>query len=112
MYAIRSYYGVIRRKQIGRSTVLDLQIQTGEKSWNSLSEGGLRETQRAINSLLRMNFDNFINASFFLQGQADEFTTKTPNKRKEILADLLGVSEWEEHKEKVSIHRRDAEDLV
>ena len=42
-----------------------------------------------------MNYDAFINASFLLQGKADEFTTKTAGKRKEILADLLGVNVWD-----------------
>ena len=46
-----------------------------------------------------MNYDTFVNASFFLQGRADEFTTKTPGKRKEILAELLGVNRWDAYRD-------------
>lgn len=53
------------------------------------TEAKVRETQAEIEKLLRMNYDVFTNASFLLQGKADEFTTKTPDKRKEILAETL-----------------------
>ncbi|MCA9935847.1 MAG: SMC family ATPase, partial [Anaerolineales bacterium] len=56
-----------------------------------------------------MNYDTFTNASFLLQGKADEFTTKTPNRRKEILADLLGVSQWDRYKETAVTRRREVE---
>jgi len=104
-----STYRVIRRKKAGRSAVLELQLQTGDDRWKSLTEGGVRETQAAIETLLRMNYDTFINASFLLQGQADEFTTKTASKRKEILADLLGVSQWDQYREQVGEQRRQTE---
>lgn len=102
-------YRVIRRKKAGRSAVLELQLQTGDERWKALTEGGVRETQAAIETLLRMNYDTFINASFLLQGQADEFTTKTASKRKEILADLLGVSQWDQYRERVAEQRRQTE---
>jgi DNA repair protein SbcC/Rad50 len=102
-------YRVLRRKKAGRSVVLELQMHTGDDGWKSLTEGGVRETQSAIEDLLRMNYDTFINASFLLQGQADEFTTKTSSKRKEILADLLGVSQWDQYRELVAEQRRQTE---
>lgn len=83
-------YRVTRSKRRGKTTQLDLQISAGQTQWKTLTEGKLRDTQEAIEALLRMNYDTFINASFLLQGKADEFTTKSPNRRKEILADLLG----------------------
>jgi DNA repair protein SbcC/Rad50 len=104
-----STYRVLRRKQAGRSVVLELQMQTGADRWKSLTEGGVRDTQAAIEKLLRMNYDTFINASFLLQGQADEFTTKTASKRKEILADLMGVSRWDQYREQVAEKRRQVE---
>jgi DNA repair protein SbcC/Rad50 len=104
-----STYRVLRRKKAGRSVVLELQMSAGDNRWKSLTEGGVRETQTAIETLLRMNYDTFINASFLLQGQADEFTTKTSSKRKEILADLLGVSQWDQYREQVAEQRRQTE---
>ncbi|MGW8318233.1 MAG: AAA family ATPase [Candidatus Promineifilaceae bacterium] len=102
-------YRVLRRKQVGKVTRVEFQVATGNGEWKALSEGKVRETQAAIEALLNMNFDTFVNASFLLQGKADEFTTKTPNQRKEILADLLGVDRWEIYKEAAMARRKDAE---
>ena len=54
-------YRIIRQKRLRRSAVLELQIGTGENSWKSLTESKGRETQGAIEKLLRMNYDTFIN---------------------------------------------------
>jgi DNA repair protein SbcC/Rad50 len=110
-------YRVIRRKQAGKSLSLEFQMAIdegadGARRWKSLSEGRLRETQAAIENLLRMNFDTFSNASFLLQGKADEFTTKTANQRKETLADLLGVSRWDVYKEAATDRRKQTEDQL
>ena len=102
-------YRVTRSKRRGKTTRLELQIAAGGNQWKTLTEGKLRETQEAIETLLRMNYDTFINASFLLQGKADEFTTKTPNRRKEILADLLGVSVWERYREAAASKRKQEE---
>lgn len=88
-------YRIIRRKTARKTIRLELQLQTDVQKWKSLTEHKLRETEEAIEHLLRMNYDSFINASFLLQGKADEFTTKTPNRRKEILSELIGATKWE-----------------
>ena len=73
---------------------LDLQVRNGA-GWKALSESGVRETQAAINDVLRMSYQTFINASFLLQGRADEFTARTPSERKEVLAEILDLGEYE-----------------
>ncbi len=104
-------YRVVRSKQPKKATNLELQVAQGDADdpmWLSLTEGKLRETQAAVERVLRMNYDVFTNASFFLQGQADEFTTKTPNQRKEILAEVLGVTQWELYREQAAALRKEA----
>ncbi len=102
-------YRIIRRKRYGHSAELELQFQAGDGKWETLTENKLRETQAAIIDLLRMNYDTFVNASFLLQGRADEFMTKTPGKRKEILAELLGVSEWDQWRDRAAGRRKQEE---
>jgi DNA repair protein SbcC/Rad50 len=102
-------YRVIRSKQVGKSVKLEFQIAAEAGKWKPLSESKVRETQAAIEQLLRMNYDSFTNASFLLQGKADEFTTKTAGRRKEVLADLLGVSQWDRYKERATLRRKEAE---
>lgn len=111
-----SLYRVMRRKALGKTTELELHLggqdDAGEVRWRPLTESKVRETEKAIRDLLRMDYDIFTNASFLLQGQADEFTTKTPNRRKEILAEILGVSVWDERKARATDARKAAESEV
>lgn len=109
-------YRVIRRKALGKTTELEFHAYlpdgSGGGRWQVKTEAKIRETQVEIERLLRMNYDVFTNASFLLQGQADEFTTKTPDKRKEILAEILGVSRWDDYKETASENRKRVENDV
>ncbi len=92
-------YRVIRVNTRGKSTQLDFFIQnpdeTPEKRWKSLTEHTVRETDAKIGNTLRLDYDSFVNASFFLQGKADSFATKKPSERKEILSAILGLDQWE-----------------
>ncbi len=105
-------YRVMRSKRAGRPVTLEFQMAATDSNWKSLSESGVRRTQAAVETLLKMNYDVFINASFLLQGKADEFTTKTANKRKEILADLLGVNEWDRYKEAAAERRKEVQNRL
>ncbi len=42
-----------------------------------------------------MDYDTFINSAFLVQGRADEFTMKPPAERKRILADILGLGQYD-----------------
>jgi exonuclease SbcC len=66
---------------------------------NSLSEPSIRETQEKINQLLRLDYETFVHSAFLQQGKADAFTTQQPAKRKQILADILGLVQWEVYEE-------------
>ena len=41
-----------------------------------------------------MDYDTFVNSAFLRQGRADEFTTNA-TERKEILAKILGLEEYD-----------------
>jgi DNA repair protein SbcC/Rad50 len=78
-----------------RLTHLDLQIAEPDGGWRSLNGNSVRETERAIEQLLGMNYQTFINSAFLLQGRADEFTVKPPAERKKVLADVLNLDAYE-----------------
>jgi exonuclease SbcC len=67
------------------------------QDWNNLSAATIRQTQEQIDSLLRMDYETFVNSALLMQGRADEFTTKTPSQRKQVLANILGLSQWERY---------------
>jgi exonuclease SbcC len=102
-------YRVLRVQEPGKTGLLELQLGVGPDQWKPLTEATLSATQNRLEELLRMNYETFTNASFLLQGRADEFTLKRPGERKRILGDLLGVSHWELYREEAARRRRDAE---
>ena len=73
-----------------------------DDQWRPLTEKSGRETQNRINQTLRLDYDTFINASFFLQGKADEFTQKKASERKAVLGNILGLEIWETYKERTT----------
>jgi DNA repair protein SbcC/Rad50 len=62
----------------------------------ALTDKTVRQTQLKIDSLLGLDFDTFVNSAFLRQGAADEFSKKTPKERKQILANILGFSKYDE----------------
>ena len=63
-----------------------------------LTEKTIRDTQACIDKTLGLDYEAFINSSFLRQGQANEFSKKSPKERKEILASILGLDRYEKAK--------------
>lgn len=101
-------YRVQRTLPRNKSTVLEFQIR-GEDGWRPLTEKTTRDTQARIEQTLRLDYETFVNASFFLQGKADQFTQQNAAKRKEVLSSILGLEAWEEYKNRAAERRRDLE---
>jgi exonuclease SbcC len=94
-----SLFRVIRQRKTGKRGTSLLELQgwdTETNSWRGISEKTIRETQQKIEGLLRLDYETFINSAFLVQGRADEFTTKTPGLRKQVLSNILGLSSWED----------------
>jgi exonuclease SbcC len=89
----------------GKSTVLEFQIQDKD-NWKPLTEKTTRDTQARIEQTLRLDYDTFINASFFLQGKADEFTQRKSSERKAVLGTILGLEIWDTYKERTAEKRK------
>jgi exonuclease SbcC len=104
-------YRVQRSLQRGKGTVLEFQVLDNE-IWRPLTERTLRETQARIEQILRLDYDTFVNAAFFLQGKADQFTQHTASKRKEVLGSILGLEAWEIYRVRTAERRRGLEDEV
>ncbi|HEU0295234.1 MAG TPA: SMC family ATPase [Anaerolineales bacterium] len=98
-------YRIQRTLPRGRNTVLEFQIQNHD-GWKSLTEKTTRDTQARIEQTLRLDYETFVNASFFLQGKADQFTQQNATKRKEVLSNILGLEIWEEYKNRTAERRR------
>jgi exonuclease SbcC len=67
--------------------------------------GHVLETNKEIEKLLRMPYDTFIHSAYLQQGKADAFTVMGAAKRKELLADILGIQAWERYEENAKARR-------
>lgn len=70
-----------------------LQPESGK--YTPLTEKTLRETQAKIDQTLHLTFEGFTNSAFLRQGQANEFSKKSPKERKEVLSMILGLDRYE-----------------
>jgi DNA repair protein SbcC/Rad50 len=89
-----------------------LSLKDLEGNWKPLTERTLRDTQGLIESTLRMDYETFVNASFFLQGKADQFTQQKASDRKRILGSILGLEIWEEYRQQAAEIRRGVEEQI
>jgi len=120
-------YRVIRMLPRGKGTLLEFQIAEGENSeqevenreqgvengrWRPLTERTLRDTQARIAATLRLDYDTFVNASFFLQGKADQFTQQNASQRKQVLGSILGLEVWEDYRERTAERRKEIEKQI
>lgn len=120
-----SYEGAVYRVERsiarGKTSTLDFQVRLADgdhdaeaaenagPAWRPLTERTLRDTQGRIESILRLDYETFVNASFFLQGKADQFAQQTPARRKEVLSSILGLESWEAYRSSTAEERRHLE---
>jgi DNA repair protein SbcC/Rad50 len=87
-------YRVIRSRQRGGPGTLELQVMA-DRDFKSLTQKGIKDTQKIIDQYLKIDYDTFTNSAYLRQGKADEFMMKKPSERKQILADLLKLDQYE-----------------
>ncbi|RUS96018.1 exonuclease subunit SbcC [Trichormus variabilis] len=92
-------YRVIRTRLRGGNSILEFQIET-PAGFRPLTGKGVRATQDVIIQHIKLDYDTFINSAYLRQGRADEFMLKRPNERKEILAELLKLNQYDELEER------------
>jgi exonuclease SbcC len=109
-------YRVLRKRSLRtRAGQSSLELQGFDRAANrykAISGNSIRETEAKIVQLLHMNYETFINSVFVLQGRADEFTTRRPGERKRILAEILGLSVFDELEVRARAQRNELDQEV
>lgn len=98
-------YRVLRKRTLRGArrpsvATVELQLYDGDRGYLPLTEDSVTATQRKLRDILRIDYETFINSAYIIQGRADEFTVKKPVERKQILADLLGLEQYERLEER------------
>ncbi len=74
--------------------------------FRSLTAKGVRATQQLIVQTLKLDYETFISSAYLRQGRADEFMLKRPSERKQVLADLLKLDQYDGLAEKAKDQAR------
>lgn len=90
-------YRVIRKRVLRKSGgVATLELAVNDQGqFRAITGATIAETERAIAEVLHLSYETFSNSSLLLQGKADSFTIKKPAERKEVLAEILGLQDYE-----------------
>ncbi|UCH42613.1 MAG: SMC family ATPase, partial [Dehalococcoidales bacterium] len=98
VYRVIRKHSKPKRQRSSGQTILEFQISSGD-GFRSISDSSIRKTQQAINKVLHIDYPTFINSALLLQGRDNEFTVANPAKRKQVLADILALSLYDELEE-------------
>ncbi len=90
---IRKHSRPKRRSASGQSS-LNFQIAT-DNGFRAMDGDSIPQTQQKIIDVLHMDYGTFTNSAFLRQGHADEFTTSSPAKRKQVLVNILGLAYYD-----------------
>ena len=97
----------------GRQGKTDLSLLAASNGgFTAISGNTVADTQKRIRDLLQMDYTTFINTAFLLQGRADLFTTSRSSERKERLADVLGLSDYDALEERAKLRSRECHQRV
>jgi exonuclease SbcC len=94
-------YRILRRhrkpKRRGASgqSILEFQIAV-DGGFKPITGNTIQQTQQKIIDTLHMDYATFSNSAYLRQGHADEFTTANPARRKQVLANILGLSYYDD----------------
>ncbi|MDQ5890154.1 MAG: repair protein SbcC/Rad50 [Candidatus Dependentiae bacterium] len=63
--------------------------------FHSLTDKTIRQTQEVINRTVGLEYDTYVNSAYLRQGNANEFSQKSPKDRKKILTAILGIDKYD-----------------
>ncbi len=93
-------YRVVRkRSKKGKSFVSVLELQSLTEPITVLTDATIVQTQARLDELVGVDYELLVNSAFLRQGQSQEFTQKSPAKRKQLLATLLGLEKYADYHE-------------
>ncbi len=86
----------VRRKFSKKSGSHNVTLEKfANGKWRSIVHEGVKTVEQEIQKLLRMDYDTFVNTVFIPQGQSGMFMNLGPAKRRDLLAQVLGLDIYE-----------------
>jgi len=91
-YRIKREFEIVYGKP---KATLDLGLMLEDGSVSALTEKTLRDTQTKIEAIIGLDYETFVNSACIRQGNANEFSKRSPKERKDIIATILGLSRYD-----------------
>ena len=88
-------------------SALDFGIVKDDDTFTTMTDKTIKATQSKLEKTIGITYESFINSEFLRQGQANEFSKKSPKERKEILATILQLERFEDLK-KIALEKSKA----
>lgn len=107
-----TYRVVRKRSKKGKSFVSVLELQSLTEPITVLTDATIVQTQTRIDELIGVDYELLVNSAFLRQGQAQEFTQKSPSKRKQLLATLLGLEQYAHYHEQAKKNLKQTETIL
>lgn len=105
------FYRIVRSRRRNQGGSLEFQVKAA-RGFRPLTQRGMRATQQLITNTLRLDYETFVNSAYLRQGRADEFMLKRPSERKQILADLLKLEQYDHLAERAKEKSRESKASV
>jgi len=103
IYRVRREYLQTQSKPFA---TLDFGIQHPDGKLIALTDKTIKDTQDKIERTISITYESFTNSTFLRQGQSNEFSKKSPKERKDILAQILQLQQFEHQKKIALAHSR------
>lgn len=98
MYRVKREFLKTMNKPLAQLEFGLLNPETG--SYVPLTDKTIRATQAKIEETIKLDFESFVNTAFLRQGNANEFSKKSPKERKEVLGSILGLQQFDRLKKR------------
>ena len=92
MYRVRREYILTKSKPLA---LIDFGILKDGDKISPLTDKTIKLTQAKIEKTVGLSYDSFTNSAFLKQGESNSFSKKTPRERKEILATILNLHQFD-----------------
>jgi len=99
-------FRVIRKHSVKGKTTLQLhRLNDGE--WTSTTDSHRNtDIQSSINRTLGANYDDFCNATVFMQNESSQFSLMQPSARRKLLSNILGMERFQKIRDKAAEYSR------
>ncbi len=107
-------YRVVKKRRRGKAAGSEWQLAQCDSGGEYAAIGGnhQKDVGEAIVKLLSMEYETFLNSAYLQQGHADEFTRQTPDRRKKILGEILGLERYVRLEEKARARSKERKEIV